>query len=51
METSTIIVFALIAVISIILILSVVHISSKIDELASHIRRIAEIMENNDKRI
>ena len=49
METSTIIVLALVAVISIILILSVVHISSKIDEIASYTKRMTEIMEKNNK--
>lgn len=49
METSTMIILALVAVISIILILSVVHISSKIDEIANYTKRLKEIIEN-DKR-
>lgn len=47
METSTMIILALVAVISIILILSVVHISSKVDEIASYTKRLKEISENN----
>ncbi|MCM1508262.1 MAG: hypothetical protein NC177_14210 [Ruminococcus flavefaciens] len=45
METSTMIILALIAVISIILILSVVHISSKVDEIASYTKRLKEMSE------
>lgn len=47
METSTIIVLALMAVISVILILSVVHISSKIDEIARYTKKLTEMTESD----
>ena len=43
------IVFVLLAVISIVIILSVVHITSKVDEIANYIRRLMEIEEKNNK--
>ncbi|MCM1225158.1 MAG: hypothetical protein NC548_62975 [Lachnospiraceae bacterium] len=49
METSTIIILALVAVISIIIILSVVHISSKVDEIAGYAKRTMELAEKNSK--
>jgi len=49
METSTIIILLLISVISVILILSVVHISSKVDEMASYLERITRAAERKPK--
>ena len=49
METSTMIVLVRLAVISIVIILSVVHISSKVDEIANYTRRLMEIAEKNNK--
>ena len=49
METSTMIVLVLLAVISIVIILSVVHIASKVDENANYTRRLMEIAEKNNK--
>ncbi|MDE5558343.1 MAG: hypothetical protein K2J32_11775 [Ruminococcus sp.] len=47
METSTMIILGLIAVISIILILSVVHISSKVDEIARYTKKLTEMTESD----
>ncbi len=44
-----IIILILIAIISIILILSVVHISAKVDEIASRMRSLVEIAEKNNR--
>lgn len=49
METSTIIIYALIAIISIILILSVVKMSARLDELSAYVRRIMEIEEKKNR--
>lgn len=46
-----IIILILLAIISIILILSVVHISAKVDEIASRMRRLVEIAEKKRKQI
>ena len=43
-----IIILILLAIISIILILSVVHISAKVDEIASRMRILVEIAEKNN---
>lgn len=44
-----IIILILLAIISIILILSVVHISAKVDEIASRMRNLVEIAEKNNR--
>lgn len=44
-----IIILILLAIISIILILSVVHISAKVDEIASRTRNLVEIAEKNNR--
>lgn len=44
-----IIILILLAIISIILILSVVHISAKVDEIASRMRSLVEIAEKNNR--
>ena len=49
METSTILIYGLIALISIILILSVVKMSARIDELTGYVKRLLEIEQNKNK--
>jgi hypothetical protein len=48
--TPEIIILILLAIISIILILSVVHISAKVDEIASRMRRLVEIAEKSENK-
>lgn len=50
MDTSTTIIFILVGVISVILILSVVHISAKVDEMNNYIRHICGKLDNMDKK-
>lgn len=49
METSTIIILLLISVISIILILSVVHISAKVDEMTHYLNEISKDIDKISK--
>lgn len=49
MDQSMVIALVLIAVIAIILIMSVTHISAKCDEMATYLKRLVELKEKENK--
>lgn len=50
MDKSMIIALLLIAVIAIILIVSITHISAKCDEISSNIKKLVDLKEKEDKK-